>query len=115
MRPVGRPTLNTSAASTLSMAGGIDGAWSVSMPKHIQVPDTLCQPFWEAVNQKGLLVQHCNVCDRLQYPPQPVCQGCASAAHLGWKEVKGRGHIATYIVIEDGWLNRRMPDQPYNL
>ena len=34
---------------------------------------------------------------------------------LGWKEVSGKGHIATYIVIEDGRLNRRMPDQPYNL
>ena len=34
---------------------------------------------------------------------------------LVWKEVGGRGHIATYIVIEDGRLNRRMPDQPYNL
>ena len=27
----------------------------------------------------------------------------------------GKGHIATYIVIEDGRLRRRMPDQPYNL
>jgi uncharacterized OB-fold protein len=39
----------------------------------------------------------------------------SSAAGLTWKEVEGRGHIATYIVIEDGRLNRRMPDQPYNL
>ena len=31
------------------------------------------------------------------------------------KRSVGRGHIATYIVIEDGRLNRRMPDQPYNL
>ena len=29
--------------------------------------------------------------------------------------MQGKGHIATYIVIEDGRLNRRMPDQPYNL
>jgi hypothetical protein len=35
------------------------------------------------------------------------------AAALTWKEVEGGGHIAT-IVIEDGRLNRRMPDQPYN-
>jgi len=28
---------------------------------------------------------------------------------------QGSGHIATYIVIEDGRLTRRMPDQPYNL
>ena len=24
-------------------------------------------------------------------------------------------HVSTFIVIEDGRLNRRMPDQPYNL
>jgi hypothetical protein len=34
---------------------------------------------------------------------------------MQWKEVSGRGHISSYIVIEDGRLDRRMPDQPYNL
>jgi len=34
---------------------------------------------------------------------------------LEWKEVQGKGHISTFIVIEDGRLDRRMPDQPYNL
>ncbi len=85
------------------------------MPKLIPVPDTLSQPFWDAVNQRRLVLQHCAQCDTLQYPPQPACQFCNSAATLSWKEVEGRGHIATSIVIEDGRLNRRMPDQPYNL
>ena len=85
------------------------------MPKLIPVPDALSKPFWDAVNQKRLVLQHCAQCDRLQYPPQQACQFCNSAAGLTWKEVEGRGHIATYIVIEDGRLNRRMPDQPYNL
>ena len=85
------------------------------MPKLIPVPDALSKPFWDAVNQRRLVLQHCAACDRLQYPPQQACQVCNSAAGLTWKEVAGRGHIATYIVIEDGRLNRRMPDQPYNL
>ena len=85
------------------------------MPKLIPVPDALSKPFWDAVNQRRLVLQHCAACDRLQYPPQQACQVCNSAAGLTWKEVEGRGHIATYIVIEDGRLNRRMPDQPYNL
>ena len=85
------------------------------MPKLIPVPDPLSKPFWDAVNQRRLVLQHCAECDRLQYPPQQACQVCNSAAGLTWKEVEGRGHIATYIVIEDGRLNRRMPDQPYNL
>ena len=85
------------------------------MPKLIPVADALSQPFWDAVNERRLVLQHCSACDRLQYPPQQACQACNSAAHLTWKEVAGRGHIAASIVIEDGRLNRRMPDQPYNL
>lgn len=85
------------------------------MPKVIPVPDELSRPFWDGVNQRRLLLQHCAACARLQYPPQPACQFCGSAGALAWQEVEGRGHIATYIVIEDGRLNRRMPDQPYNL
>jgi len=85
------------------------------MPKLIPVADDVSKPFWDAVNQRRLVLQHCTACNRLQYPPQQSCQVCGSAASLGWKEVSGKGHIATFIVIEDGRLNRRMPDQPYNL
>ncbi len=85
------------------------------MPKVIPVPDELSRPFWDAVNARRLLLQHCAVCARFQYPPQPACQFCGSSDALSWQEVEGKGHIATYIVIEDGRLNRRMPDQPYNL
>ncbi len=85
------------------------------MPKVIPVPDELSQPFWDAVNQRRLVLQNCTACNKLQYPPQPTCQVCDTAASLEWKEVQGKGHIATFIVIEDGRLNRRMSDQPYNL
>ena len=85
------------------------------MPKIIPVPDELSQPFWDAVNEQRLVLQNCTACDQLQYPPQAACQACDSAHGLEWKEIEGKGHIATYIVIEDGRLNRRMPDQPYNL
>ena len=85
------------------------------MPKVIPVPDELSQPFWDAVNERRLVVQQCAACGRMQYPPQASCQFCGAAEGLAWTEVEGKGHIATYIVIEDGRLNRRMPDQPYNL
>ncbi len=85
------------------------------MPKIIPVPDELSQPFWDAVNEQRLVLQNCTACDKLQYPPRAVCQVCGSADSLEWTEVEGKGHVATYIVIEDGRLNRRMLDQPYNL
>jgi len=85
------------------------------MPKVIPVADPLSKPFWDAVNQKKLLLQFCSGCRRLQYPIRDRCADCGSAEKLGWKEVRGRGHISTYIIIEDGRLDRRMSDQPYNL
>ena len=85
------------------------------MPKVIPVPDDVSQPFWDAVNERRLVLQNCTACGKLQYPPQASCQVCGSPDGLEWKEVEGKGHVATYIVIEDGRLNRRMPDQPYNL
>ncbi len=85
------------------------------MPKIIPVADELSKPFWDAVNEKRLVLQNCAACDKLQYPPRETCAKCGSGEQLGWKEVEGKGHISTNIVIEDGRLNRRMPDQPYNL
>lgn len=85
------------------------------MPKLIPEPDALSKPFWDAVNEKRLILQYCAACDKLQYPPQRTCRICGSAEKLDWKESGGKGHISTYIVIEDGRLNRRMPDQPYNM
>jgi len=35
---------------------------------------------------------------------------CARSTGTG--HIEGRGHIATSIAIEDGRLNRRVPDQP---
>ena len=85
------------------------------MPKVIPVADELSKPFWDGVNEKRLVLQNCSACNRLQYPPREKCAACGSAEKLEWKEVNGRGRISSYIVIEDGRLDRRMPDQPYNL
>src|SRR5579859_3923858 len=107
MRRDGPRISSSSAASIRCTVNGLAGE-SDTMPKLIPVPDALSKPFWDAVNQRQLVLQHCAACDRLQYPPQQACQVCGSAGSLAWQEVEGRGHIASYIVIEDGRLNRRM-------
>ena len=50
------------------------------MPKLIPVPDDLSKPFWDAVNTKKLVLQHCDACNKLQYPPQKTCQVCGYAS-----------------------------------
>ena len=83
------------------------------MPKLIPTPDELSKPFWDAVNQQRLIVQHCTACNTLQYPPRPACQDCGSKK-LDWKDTSGRGHILACMVIEDVRLARRQPDMPFN-
>jgi hypothetical protein len=75
------------------------------MPKVIPVPGALSKPFWDAVNEKRLVLQYCAACDKLQYPPWMTCATCGSAEKLTWKEVNGRGHIAAAIVFNpyDGY------------
>jgi uncharacterized protein len=84
------------------------------VPKLIPVPDELSKPFWDAVNEKRLIVQHCVVCNTLQYPPRQHCQNCDSN-DLDWKETNGRGHILEFVVLDDSHLPMRAQDQPVNL
>jgi uncharacterized protein len=84
------------------------------VPKLIPVPDELSKPFWDAVNEKRLIVQHCVACNNLQYPPRQHCQNCGSI-NLDWKETNGRGHILESAVLDDSHLPMRAQDQPVNL
>ncbi len=84
------------------------------MSKLIPIPDELSKPFWDAVNEKRLIVQQCADCPTLQYPPRPTCQDCGSES-MGWKEVEGKGHILSFFVVYDGRYQVRIPDQPYNV
>ena len=85
------------------------------MPKQIPVPTELGKPFWDAANEKKLVVQNCSSCGTLHYPPKQNCDQCSSEAPLAWKEVKGRGHILEYFVIRDTRIRRLQADQPLNL
>lgn len=85
------------------------------MPYPIPVPDELSQPFWDAVNERRLVLQRCAACGRLQYPPEPACAECGSGEQMGWQEVAGRGHIHEYLVTYDTRILLKQPEQPYNL
>jgi hypothetical protein len=84
------------------------------MAKLIPVPDDVSKPFWDAINEKRLVVQNCTSCNTLQYPPRPNCTQCG-ADTLEWKDTSGKGHILSFFVTYDGRYQRRIPDQPYNV
>ena len=84
------------------------------MPRQVPVPDDLSRPFWDAINEKRLVVQSCTDCNTLHYPPRPKCQDCGSD-NLEWRETRGRGRISGYVVIHDSRMRVWWPEQPYNV
>lgn len=85
------------------------------MPKTIPVPEEIDKPFWDAVNEKRLLLQFCTSCNKLQYPIRPQCWQCGSGDHLTWREVEGKGHILETMVVHDTRVVRRKGDVPFNV
>ena len=85
------------------------------MPKPIPVPDDVSKPFWDACNERRLIVQNCTACNRMQYPPQQTCAACGSDHNLEWREVSGRGKILSYVVVHDSPVTMLQNDQPFNV
>ncbi len=85
------------------------------MPKPAPIPGELSKPFWNACNERRLIMQVCTRCDRMQYPPEPRCYQCGSNRFLEWREVKGRGKIHGYCVVHDGRVGLLQDRQPYNI
>lgn len=61
----------------------------------VPVPDELTAPLWSAATAHRLELQRCGACSRINHPPQVVCGWCSSE-DLGYAEVDGRGHVASY-------------------
>jgi uncharacterized protein len=77
------------------------------------VANELTKPFWDACNERRLVLQHCSACDRLHYPPAQKCSKCG-AGNMTWKDVKGRGHIDVFFVIRDSRIKGFRSAQPVN-
>jgi uncharacterized OB-fold protein len=78
------------------------------------VPNDLTKPFWDACNERKLVLQICTACESLQYPPAPRCNQCGVADKLAWREVQGKGHIDVYLVMRDSRIKGFQGAQPIN-
>ena len=84
------------------------------LERPVPVPFDWAKPFWDAANEKKLVVQHCGPCDLNIYPPKEKCNECDNTEPLGWKEVEGKGHIDVYLVIKDSRIKGFRGAQPIN-
>lgn len=61
-------------------------------------PDDATAPYWEAARRHKLVVQRCVRCERLRFPPQPMCDHCGSF-EVAWVPMSGRGTIASFTIV----------------
>jgi len=71
----------------------------VTDPRPVPLPDEISGFFWEGAREKRLLVQRCQACAKLQYPPDVVCIHCQSV-DLVPEEVSGRGTLWSFTRVE---------------
>ena len=62
----------------------------------------LTAPYWDAVQQRRLAIQHCRHCDRFQHPPAPTCSTCRGT-DLDWQQVSGLGRVVQSTTV---WMAR---------
>lgn len=53
--------------------------------------------YWQAAGENRLVMQRCNACGHVQFPPRAFCTHCLSDA-LEWAPTGGRGHVHTFTV-----------------
>ncbi len=67
------------------------------------------RPFWDALGEGRLITTRCAGCDRLSFPPKPVCRDCWSQ-DFAWHDLQPKGvlysftrvHVVPRAFVADG-------------
>lgn len=70
------------------------------------------RPFWDAAQQKRLVLQQCGLCGQFWFPPAARCRHCLSA-HFAWTEVSGEGRVYSFVVYHRLYHPAFEQDLPY--
>ncbi len=78
------------------------------------VSSELTKPFWDACNERRLVLQNCTACQTVALSAHAEMQQVRLERHLVWKEVQGKGHIDVFFVIRDSRIRGFRSAQPIN-
>lgn len=67
------------------------------MEKPLPVPTPVTRPFWDALREHRVRIQHCPHCDEWVYYPRSHCPECLRP-DLEWRDVSGEGLLYTYTI-----------------
>jgi uncharacterized protein len=76
--------------------------------------DALNRPFWEAARKGSLIIQCCNACGDVRFPPSPICPKCLSREQ-SWREASGRGTLESWVDFHRAYWDGFRDDLPYRV
>ncbi len=78
------------------------------------IPDVTEQyrPFFEAARAGKLVLQRCDGCGEIRFPPRDLCSRCLGRASR-WIESSGRGTIYSFNVMHQVYHPGFAPEVPY--
>ncbi len=66
--------------------------------KPLPVADPDSAPYWAGCRRHRLLIQRCDGCGQVRFPPSGSCPACGSD-RAAWIEASGRGTVYSWIVV----------------
>jgi uncharacterized OB-fold protein len=72
----------------------------------------LTKPYWDAIQERRLVMQRCRACNETIFFPKLWCPKCWSR-ELEWKPVSGRGTVLTYSVVHQELRPSYRSSMPY--
>jgi uncharacterized OB-fold protein len=80
--------------------------------KPLPVVNELNRAHWEGARKREFLIQRCQACGHLQFPPLPECSRCLRE-DLAWVRSSGKGNVYSYIVYHQAWHPGFGEEMPY--
>jgi uncharacterized OB-fold protein len=77
-------------------------------------PSIETQIFWDAVQERRLIMPKCLKCGTYRFPPSVACHVCESD-EMAWVDVSGRGKVFSFVVYRRAYRSALKDKVPYVL
>jgi uncharacterized OB-fold protein len=74
--------------------------------------DHWTRPFWDACEQRHLVMQKCRSTNQFWFPPGPVSP-FTRTSEWDWAPLSGRGRVGSYVIMHQVYFESFVEELPY--
>jgi uncharacterized OB-fold protein len=78
------------------------------------VHDPLYEPYWRGTREERLVLQVCETCGYVRWPPSPLCPECLTDGGA-WRAQPTEGTVYSVAIYEHCYHEAFRDDLPYNI